>query len=124
GTMLAILSMGQTIHYAGHVSHIPVFALALVFPLLARFLPARVMLYGVILLWLGLVRAPLLDNILPVRLMLFVFLDAGVLLAVVVDAILRAPASRARLMAGLGVVVALALLIPTWPYPAATPPLP
>jgi len=28
------------------------------------------LLYGVILLWLGLIRAPLLDNILPVRMML------------------------------------------------------
>src|SRR5207248_8597343 len=79
------------LHYAGHVSCIPVFALALVFPLLARFLQARVMLYGVILLWLGLIRAPLLDNILPVRMMLFVFLAAGVLLAVLIDELLRTP---------------------------------
>jgi len=144
GTMLAILSMGQTIHYAGHVSRIPVFALALVFPLLARFLPARVMLYGVILLWLGLIRAPLLDNILPVRMMLFVFLAAGVLLAVLIDELLRTPtlpspasgggkswlSSPRRggklwpLAGGVLVVAALALLLPSWPYPAATPPLP
>ena len=145
GTMLTILSMGQTIHYAGHVSHIPVFVVALVFPLLARFLPARVMLYGVILLWLGLIRAPLLDNILPVRMMLFVFLAAGVLLAVLVEEWLKAPTlpspasgggkfwppSREsgggrwwRLGGGALIVVALALLLPNWPYPAAAPPLP
>jgi hypothetical protein len=146
GVFLAILSLGQAIHIAGRVTHIPVFVVALAFPLLQRWIPARLMLYGVTLLWLGIIKLPILDNILPVRLMLFVFLAAAVVLALLVDAILRAPAPTQpqpgpspasgggkaprgggnlwRLGGGLAVVAALALLIPSWPYPATVPPLP
>lgn len=123
GTVIAILSLGQTIHYGGRTSRIPVFVLALGFPLLQRFLPARVMLYGVTLLWLGMIRLPFLDNILPVRLMLFVFLAAAVVLAVLVDAVLRA-GGKGRVAGGLAVFAALALLVPRWPYPATAPPVP
>ena len=135
GTTFAILSLGQTIHFNGRVTHIPVFVVALVFPLLQPWLPARVMLYGVTLLWLGMIKLPLLENILPVRMMLFVFLAAGIGLAVLVDAILRtaptlpSPASGGgknlwRWGGGVAVAAALALLVPSWPYPATSPPVP
>jgi hypothetical protein len=124
GTFLAMLSLGQTIHIGGRITKIPVFVVALVFPLLQRWVPARVMLYGVILLWLGMIKLSFLDNILPVRMMLFVFLAAGIGLAVLVDAILRARPSRWRLAGGGLVVASLALLVPSWPYPATAPPVP
>lgn len=124
GVWLGILSLGQTIHLGGRVTHIPVFVLALAFPLLQPWIPARLMLYGVTLLWLGLVKLPILDNILPARLMLFVFLLAGLVLALLVDAILRARGSRLRLGGGLAVGAALVLLLPSWPYPATASPVP
>lgn len=124
GVVLAILSMGQTVHIAGRVTHIPVFVLALVFPLLQRFVPARLLLFGVVLLWLGLIRLPILENILPVRLMIFVFLLAGVLVAVLVDAILRSTDRWTRLAGGLGLAISLILLVPAWPFPASAAPVP
>jgi hypothetical protein len=154
GVFLAILSLGQTIHVAGKVTHIPVFVVALAFPLFQRWIPARVMLFGVTLLWLGMIKLPILNNILPVRLMLFVFLLAGLVLGVLLDHSL--PRSRVRVGVGdqsrnsppplgegsrnspppLGegragafgvgaaVLIALALLIPSWPYPATAVPVP
>jgi len=124
GAFLAILSLGQTIHVGGRVTQIPVFVVALVFPLLQPLIPARLMLYGVTLLWLGLIKVPILNNILPVRLMLFVYLLAGIVLALLIDGILRASAWRVRLPAGVAVAAALILLLPCWPYPATAPPLP
>jgi hypothetical protein len=134
GVFLAIVSLGQTIHIAGHVTHIPVFVLALVFPLLQPLIPARLMLYGVTLLWLALIKLPILNNILPVRLMLFVYLLAGIMLALLVDGILRAPAptlpspgggGKGRRLAGcVAVAAALILLLPSWPYPATAPLVP
>jgi hypothetical protein len=124
GVFFAVVSLGQTIHIGGRVTHIPVFVVALAFPLLQPWIPARLMLYGVTLLWLGMIKLSFLDNILPVRMMLFVFLMAAVVLALLVDAILRAPAWRARLGGLAAVAASLALLVPAWPYPATPPPVP
>lgn len=122
--VLAVLSLGQTIHIGGHVTHIPVFVVALAFPLLQRFMPARLMLFSVILLWLALIRLPVLDNILPVRLMQFGYLLAGILVAILIDAILRSGDRRTQLAGGLGLAISLVLLLPAWPFPAAAPPIP
>ena len=122
--VLAVLSLGQTIHIGGRVTYIPVFVLALTFPLLQRFMPARLMLFSVVLLWLGLIRLPVLDNILPVRLMQFVYLLAGILVAVLLDAILRTRDRQAQLAGGAGLALSLILLLPAWPFPAAAPPVP
>jgi len=124
GVVLAVLSLGQTIHIGGRVTHIPVFVLALAFPLLQRFMPARLMLFSVVLLWLGLIRLPVLDNILPVRLMQFVYLLAGILVAILIDAILRSKDRRSQLAGAVGLAIALILLLPAWPFPAAAPPVP
>jgi hypothetical protein len=124
GVVLTVLSLGQTIHIGGRVTHIPAFVLALAFPLLQRFMPARLMLYSVVLLWLGLIRLPVLDNILPVRLMQFVYLLAGVLVAIFIDAILRSRDRRSQLAGALGLAISLILLLPAWPFPAEAPPVP
>ncbi len=87
--VLAILSLGTTLHVAGRWTVIPVGALALSAPLLRRVIPVRFMLYVFPATWVGLVAAPILSSALPARLMLYVFLFAGLLLAVFADAVLR-----------------------------------
>jgi hypothetical protein len=82
------------------------------------------MLFSVVLLWLGLIRLPVLDNILPVRLMQFVYLLAGILVAVLLDAILRSRDRRAQLAGAAGLAISLILLLPAWPFPAEPPPVP
>jgi len=86
--VLAILSLGTTMHVAGRWTVIPVGALALSAPLLRRVIPVRFMLYVFPATWVGLVAAPILSSALPARLMLYVFLFAGLLLAVFADAVL------------------------------------
>jgi hypothetical protein len=67
--------------------------------------------------WLALIKLPVLNNILPGRLMLFGYLLVGLLLAIFIDTYLR-KAPRRRLMLGTAVVaVALLPLLPSWPYP-------
>lgn len=114
--LIAILSMGITIHFAGKASSIPVFALGLVFPLLQRYLPGRLMLYLTFLGWLGLSRLPVLANILPGRLMLFFYLLAGMLIAVWLDD-LPAWQPRLRRLGWAAMAAALVLLLPALPYP-------
>ena len=115
--LIAILSMGVTIHLAGKASSVPVFALGLVFPLVQRYLPGRLMLYLTFFGWLGLSRLPVVANILPSRLMLFFYLLAGLLVAVWLDD-LRAWQPGLRRMGWLAMAVALVLLVPALPYPS------
>jgi hypothetical protein len=84
--VLAILSLGTTLHVAGNWTPFPVGALAFAALLLRRFIPARFGLYVFPATWVGLVAAPLLSSALPARLMLYVFLFAGLLIALFVDA--------------------------------------
>jgi hypothetical protein len=113
--LIAILSMGVTIHYAGNTGTIPVFTLGLVFPLLQRFLPGRLMLYLTFLGWLALSQIPVIDNILPTRLMLYFYLLAGLLLAVFLNDMM-ARRSWLRALSLIGTAVALIPLIPALPY--------
>ncbi len=80
--MLAVLSLGTTLHIAGQWTAVPVGALALMAPLLRRVIPVRFGLYVFPATWVGLAAAPILSSALPARLMLYVFLFAGLLLAV------------------------------------------
>lgn len=121
--LIAILSMGVTIHYAGNTGILPAFAIGLAFPLLQRFLPGRLMLYLTFLGWLALSQMPVIDNILPTRLMLYFYLLAGLLLAVFLDDLI---AWRPRFKA-LGIaatVVALLPLVPALPYLSSPEPVP
>lgn len=121
--LIAILSMGITIHYAGDASRYPVFTLGLAFPLLQRFLPGRLMLYLTFLGWLALSRLPVLVNILPSRLMLYFYLLAGLLLAVLLND-LAARAPRVRWFGRALVALALIPLLPALPYPSTPEPIP
>ena len=118
GLLVAMLSLGVTIHAAGQYTLIPVAVLALAFPLFRRVLPGRLLLYEFLIAWVAMAQVPLLTNMLPVRLTLFVFLMAGVLLAVFVDHAIRGQAFSSRLMVGALAVLALAPLFPRLPYPA------
>jgi hypothetical protein len=117
--LIAILSMGITIHFLGKVSPIPVFVLGLVFPLLRRYLPGWPMLFVTFFGWLALSRVPVLDNILPTRLMLHFYLFAGLLVAVWLDD-MRAWQPRLRLFGWLAAAASLALLVPVLPYPSTS----
>jgi hypothetical protein len=83
--VLAILSLGTTLHIAGQWTPLPVGALALMAPLFRRVIPVRFALYVFPSTWVLLVAAPILSSALPARLMLYVFLFAGLLLAVLLD---------------------------------------
>jgi hypothetical protein len=116
--LVAILSMGITIHYAGNTGTLPVFTLGLAFPLLQRFLPGRLMLYLTFLGWLALSRMPVFDNILPTRLMVCFYLIAGLMIAVFLDDMM-ARRSWPRALGLIGTAVALIPLIPILPYPSS-----
>jgi hypothetical protein len=121
--LIAILSMGITIHVAGRTSAIPVFTLGLVFPLLQRYLPGRLMLYLTFFGWLALSRMPVLANILPSRLMLYFYLLAGLLIAIWLDE-LKAWQPSARRLGWLATAASLLLLLPALPYPSTPEPVP
>jgi hypothetical protein len=86
--VLAVLSLGTTLHVAGQWTVFPVGALALTAPLLRRVIPVRFGLYVFPAAWVALVAAPVLSSALPARLMLYVFLFAGLLLAVFVESLM------------------------------------
>jgi hypothetical protein len=121
--LIAILSMGQTIHYAGNTGSIPVFALGLAFPLLQRFLPGRLMLYLTFLGWLGISQLPVINNILPTRLMLYFYLLAGLMLAIFLDD-LMAKRHGIRALGFIATAVALLPLVPAVPYLSSPEPVP
>src|SRR5207244_2621013 len=96
GVLIAILSMGVTIHYGGHVTTMPVFVLGLAFPLLARFVPGvpgLTMLYTTFIVWFAMARLPVFGDILPSRMMLIGYLAIGLLLAVFLEQVLSPVAS-------------------------------
>ncbi|MEA2672218.1 MAG: hypothetical protein QOG45_2438 [Chloroflexota bacterium] len=94
GAVLVLLSMGPTLHVGGHHLHLP--------------LPGLV-----------LAHLPVLENLLPGRIMLYAFLAAAVLLAVFLsDLRWRAPARRTLAAAALLTAVA-ATLFPRTPFPSA-----
>jgi hypothetical protein len=115
--LIAILSMGVTIHIAGRVSPFPVFTLGLVFPLLQRYLPGRLMLYLTFAGWLALSRLSILGNILPTRMMLYFYLLAGLLIAVWLDD-MKAWQPQHRRLGWLAAAASLVLLVPAMPYPS------
>jgi hypothetical protein len=109
--------MGITVHVVGRNILIPVCALGLAFLLARRHLPALVMLVLTFFGWLGLWLLPVLNNMLPSRLMLYFFLLAGLLIAVWIDD-LKAWQPRPRLLGWLALAASLALLLPVVPYPS------
>lgn len=119
GGMVALLSMGLLVHIAGERTLVPVAAFALGFPLLRRFHAGRALMYAFLGAWLALGFLPVLNNAEPVRLMLYVYLLAGILLAYFIDATLRAPNWKSVVGGSLLALVALGALIPWLPFPSA-----
>jgi hypothetical protein len=116
--LIAILSMGATIHVAGKNSAIPVFVLGFAFLLLQRYLPGWLMLLLVFFGWFAMSRLPVLSNILPGRLMFLFYLLAGVLIAVWLDDF-KAWRPQQRWLGGLAAAASLAVLLPALPYPSS-----
>jgi len=114
--LLAVLSLGPTLHVAGHTTVLPVVVLALAAPLIRRVIPLRVTLYVFPATWVGLALAPVLSSVLPARLMLYVFLFAALLLAVFVQEVVKH--SQASVRTALLVGLALLPLIPRIPFPS------
>ena len=115
--VIAILSMGVTIHVAGKLTPVPVFALGLVFLLFRRHLPSFLMVGVVLLGWVVLNAVPVLDNLLPNRLMIYFFLLVGLLVAVWLDD-MRSWNPTPRRMGWVALGVSMALLIPAVPFPS------
>ncbi len=95
GVVVTVLSLGPRVHIGGQTTHLP----------------------G---LWHA-ARLPVLQNILPGRLMLFVDLAVGWLLAALLESLVRAPRRRPGLAAAAGIAaVAVLSLMPAWPVTAET----
>ena len=123
--LFSLLSLGVTVHIVGLVTPIPVGLLGMTFGGVRRWVPLRPLLYTFVGIWVALAIVPVVNNLLPGRLMLFVFLFAGILLAGLVDEASRLADRRRKALTLAAVVVALVLLLPHWPFPAtqlATPP--
>jgi hypothetical protein len=109
--LLGALSLGGTIHVAGHATPIPSLALVVLIPWFWRALPVPAVVATFTIAWLALNRVPFLANVLAVRLTIFIYLFTGLLLAVFVDAMLN----RARRQRAVGVVALLVALVPLTP---------
>jgi hypothetical protein len=114
-SLVALISLGYTIKVAGHGSRVPVLLLALVFPLLGRFLPGTLMLFMTAIGWLALDRFPLVKNALPARLSVYLFLFAAVLFAIFVDRVMRGAVPR--LAGTVAILLTIVTLVPAIPYP-------
>jgi hypothetical protein len=123
GSTLALLSLGGVIHVLGWATLVPVAVFALAFVPFGKVVPVRVLSATFVIAWLALAIAPLFHNLLPARLMLPVFLLAGLLLAVFMQWAMTQPGRR-RAMA-LGVVLAVGVTLfprlPYWTAPLAAP---
>lgn len=96
--VVALLSLGSQLHVGGRVTAVP--------------LP-----------WALVGKLPLLQNLLPARLMLYAFLGVGLVVADLASHALRAGRRQAAIAVA-ALAVALLPLVPRWPYPAtdARPP--
>jgi hypothetical protein len=133
GLVVALLSMGPLINVAGHSTPVPVVLLvvAIAFairrwvadPRVGR--AARVIMWTFLIVWAALIFVPLVSDILPARLMLFVFLFASLVLGIWLDQALRHARVDGRSIKSYALplaLTALALLplVPRQPFPTMT----
>jgi hypothetical protein len=113
--LAAALSLGVTFHLGGVTTGVPVGLLAVAFLAVVRTRVGRLtpVLFG--LVWAGLATVPLLHNVVPSRLMLYVFLSASLLLSVLVDRWDFA-SPRRTMAAGAIAFLALLTLVPRIPF--------
>ncbi len=120
GSVIAILSLGITVHVAGYVkAWLPVFTVSLAFLLLSGGVPARALVLLTFGAWFALWRLPFLSSLIPARLTLLVYLMAGLVVAVFVDWLISGDCRRRVLGAG-AVLLALVPLVPRLPYTATS----
>ena len=130
GVFVALLSMGPLINVAGHTLPLPValIALAIVFWVRRRVVDrgvrraARIMLWTFLAVWGATIFVPIVSDVIPARLMLFVFLFAGLVLAIWLDHALRLARAAGRTLPVRALPLALACLalvplIPRQPFP-------
>jgi hypothetical protein len=115
--MVALLSLGPTVHVAGVTTLIPVAAFAAVFLLVRKTAPAPPIMLTFVSAWAALAILPVFSNAYPGRLMVYVFLLAGLLFAMFVDLVLASP-MRPRAWAVAASVAVIVTLAPTLPFPA------
>jgi len=140
--LCALLSLGLTLHIAGHDTLIPCAVLALPSLAVRKRFPARFLIYAVLAAGLAIAIVPVADNLLPARLMLFAFLAVALIVAFLLDQVLSLPLSQsfvrfplpaqlapkrvgiARAIAGGAIGLALLPLFPRIPFPSTLLPLP
>jgi hypothetical protein len=114
GALLALLSLGPTLHVGGNATVIPTVVLGVAI-LLARqqirVLPVLLTLVGS---WVALAAAPVVRDILPARLMVLVFLLLAILMALFIEST-RWSILRNRLAVSAATAIALLTLIPATP---------
>lgn len=120
--LAAALSLGVTIHLGGRPTVLPAGLLALLLLPMIRTAAGRLLPAIFALAWIGLAVLPIFNNVVPGRLVMYVFLFGGLLLAVFLDRWSRSP-RRLATVALLAVVVMLSLLprIPFTTSPLAVP---
>ncbi len=134
GVFVGLLSMGPLINVAGHTLPLPValIALAIVFWVRLRVADrgvrraARIMLWTFLTVWGATIFVPIVSDVIPARLMLFVFLFAGLVLAIWLDHTLRKARAAGRSLTVRALPLALAglALVPLFPrQPFPTMPL-
>lgn len=118
GLLLVLLSMGRRVHLAGQTVSLAVPLLSLTFVPMNKVLPFRWTVGLFLSAWVALAVTPILDNVLPGRLMLYVFLLAGILLAVFLDWIFEPPNRKRLILGSIVTALALAPLLPRLPFPS------
>jgi hypothetical protein len=130
GVFVALLSMGPVINIGGHTLPLPVALIPLVIVVIVRRRvahpglrrAARLILWTFLAVWGATIFMPIVSDVIPARLMLFVFLFAALVLAIWLDHALRtkraAGGSLARRAMPLALAgLALIPLIPRQPFP-------
>ena len=129
--LTATLTLGVTLHVGGLATGVPAALAAVVFLPLVRARAGRVLPVLLALTWLGLAAVPMLNNVVPSRLMVYVFLLIALLVSVFADrwsteSFIPSPPEARRWVRRLwnfravGVATVLALsLLPRVPFPAS-----
>jgi hypothetical protein len=117
GLLLALLSLGPTLHVGGLVTMIPTVVLGFAILFARRQIRVLPILLALVASWVALAIAPVVSDILPARLMLLVFLLLAILLAVFIDST-RIP--RHRLGVTVATAAALLALVPATPVATTT----
>jgi hypothetical protein len=131
GLFTALLAMGPLINVGGRTLPVPVALTAVAIVMGVRWRvadpgvrrAARIVMWTFLLVWGALIFVPFVSDIIPARLMLFVFLFASLVLSVWLEQALRRAGAtgrsfRSRALPLALTALALAPLIPVQPFPS------